>query len=68
MTAIKLPRAINPLLLLLIRLQRVKGLLHQPSPEIFFFGGRKFGVAGDMDNSGSQDHTIRTDHFGDWQG
>ena len=38
-------------LLLFVRLQRVEGLLHQLSPEFFFFGWRKLGVAGHMDDS-----------------
>jgi hypothetical protein len=55
-------------LLPFVRLQSIEGLLNEFSPELFFVGGRKLGVACHMDYAGSQDHPVGSHHFSDRQG
>ena len=56
------------ILLLLIRLQRIERLLHQLAAQFLFILQRQLGVAGDVDDAGSQNDAVGADHFGDGQG
>ncbi len=55
----------KPSSLFLVRLQGVERLLDKLAAQFFFVLRGELGVAGDMDDAGSQDDAVGADHFGD---
>jgi len=56
---------LNPSLLFLVRLQGVERLLDELAAQFFFVLQWQLGITGDMNDAGSQDDAVGTDHFGD---
>lgn len=54
-------------LLPFVRLQRIEGLLHELSSEVFLVGRRELGVARHMDDAGSQNYPVGSHHFSNRQ-